>query len=187
MQEKFGSRTSYAKMDERGGFRNAVTDDLVSFIVERDSFYLGTASQDGQPYIQHRGGPKGFLKMLDRETLAFADYSGNKQYITAGTLQENTKAYIFLMDYPNRRRVKIWGEARVVEDDLKLLESLHDASYKAKLERAIVFEIKMIDINCPQHIMPRYTEEEMGETFKDLKEKINQLKEENAQLKRKLK
>lgn len=183
MQERFGSRGSYAGMEERGAFRNAVTDDLVEFIAQRDSFYLGTASADGQPYIQHRGGPKGFLKMLDRETLAFADYSGNKQYITAGTLQENKKAYIFLMDYPNRRRVKLWGEAQVVEDDLELLESLHDSSYKAKLERAIVFHVKMIDINCPQHIKPRYTEEEMGSVIDDLKEQIDQLKEENRELK----
>ncbi len=182
MQERFGSRASYAKMEERGGFRNAVTDDLVDFIAQRDSFYFGTASQDGQPYIQHRGGPKGFLKMLDRETLAFADYSGNKQYITAGTLQENKKAYIFLMDYPNRKRVKLWGEAEVVEDDPELLESLHDPEYKAKLERVIKFHIKMIDINCPQHIKQRYTEEEMGSVIEDLKEQVNQLKQENEQL-----
>jgi len=186
MQERFGSRASYAKMEERGGFRNVVTDDLVDFIAQRDSFYLGTASKDGQPYIQHRGGPKGFLKMLDRETLAFADYSGNKQYITAGTLQENKKAYIFLMDYPNRKRVKIWGEAQVVEDDPELLESLHDSSYKARLERAIVFHIKMIDINCPQHIKERYSKEDLGPVFNDYRNRIKQLTEENQKLKNKL-
>ena len=183
MQERFGSRASYYKMEEQGGFRNAITGDLVAFIAERDSFYLGTASADGQPYIQHRGGPKGFLRMLDRETLAFADYSGNKQYITAGTLQDNKKAYIFLMDYPNRKRVKIWGEAKVVEDDEQLLESLHDSSYKAKLERAIVFHIKMIDINCPQHITQRYSKEDLEPFLEDFRSQIKKLTEENQKLK----
>ncbi|MFT7538815.1 MAG: putative pyridoxine 5'-phosphate oxidase superfamily flavin-nucleotide-binding protein [Lysobacterales bacterium] len=187
MQEKFGSRGSYAKMDERGGFRDVITDDLVEFIGARDSFYLATASADGQPYIQHRGGPKGFLCMLDSKTLAFADYSGNKQYITAATLEENNKAYIFLMDYPNRKRVKIWGEAQVVDNDQELLESLHDPQYKAKLERVIKFHIKMIDINCPQHIKPRYTEEEIDSVIENLNEQIKNLKEENKKLKKEIK
>jgi predicted pyridoxine 5'-phosphate oxidase superfamily flavin-nucleotide-binding protein len=117
LQSRHGSRSSYAKMEEKGGWRDTVTDELAEFIAERDSFYLATATADGQPYIQHRGGPKGFLKVVDERTLAFADFIGNRQYISAGNLSENDKAYIFLMDYPNRRRIKVWGRARVVDDD----------------------------------------------------------------------
>ena len=117
IQERKGPRRGYARMDEKGGWADAITPDLAAFIAERDSFYLATASADGQPYIQHRGGKAGFLKMLDAHTLAFADFKGNRQYITSGNLLDNDKAYIFLMDYANRRRVKIWGTARVVEDD----------------------------------------------------------------------
>ena len=113
VQDRKGSRKGYAKMEEKGGWRDTITEDLARFIDRRDSFYLGTASADGQPYIQHRGGKPGFLKVLDEKTLAFADFRGNRQYITSGNLSENDKAYIFLMDYPSRSRVKIWGRARV--------------------------------------------------------------------------
>ncbi|MCH9051799.1 MAG: pyridoxamine 5'-phosphate oxidase family protein, partial [Proteobacteria bacterium] len=116
-QEHNGSRAGYARMEEKGGWADSVTPDLAGFLSTRDSFYLGTANADGQPYIQHRGGPRGFLKVIDARTLAFADFGGNRQFISAGNLSENDKAYIFLMDYPNRRRIKIWGRARVVEDD----------------------------------------------------------------------
>ncbi len=116
-QARLGSRAGYAKMEQRGGWRDTVTADLARFIAERDSFYLATASADGRPYIQHRGGPKGFLNVLDEHTLAFADFSGNRQYISMGNLAENDQAFIFLMDYANRRRIKIWGRAEVVEDD----------------------------------------------------------------------
>lgn len=128
---------------------------LEAFIVERDSFYLGTASHDGQPYIQHRGGPKGFLKVLDNRTLAFADYSGNRQYITVGNLRENDRAFLFLMDYERPMRVKIWGRMRVVEDDPELLRRLADPTYPAKVERAMVFTIERWDVNCTQHIARR--------------------------------
>ena len=117
VQERLGSRAGYAKMEQRGGWRDTVTPDLAHFIAERDSFYLATTSADGRPYIQHRGGPPGFLKVLDEHTLAFADFNGNRQYISMGNLAENDQAFIFLMDYPNRRRIKIWGRAEVVEDD----------------------------------------------------------------------
>ncbi len=116
VQERKGSRNGYRKMEERGGWRTTVTPDLAAFLSERDSAYLATASRAGQPYVQHRGGPKGFIRVLDEKTLAFADYAGNRQYITAGNLAENDQAYLFLMDYARRRRIKIWGRAKVVED-----------------------------------------------------------------------
>ncbi len=161
-QERRGSRQAYARVEARGGWRSTVTGDLREFLAERDSFYFGTASSDGQPYIQHRGGPKGFLRVLDDKTLAFADFSGNRQYITVGTLSENDKAFIFLMDYPNRRRIKLWGSAKVVDDDPELLEKLTHPSYKGRPEHAIVFTIEAWDINCPQHIKPRFTDEEIA-------------------------
>jgi predicted pyridoxine 5'-phosphate oxidase superfamily flavin-nucleotide-binding protein len=162
IQERLGSRQSYARMEQGKGWKQTVDADLALFIAERDSFYLGTASADGQPYIQHRGGKRGFLKVLDERTLAFAEFSGNRQYISMGNLSENDRACLFLMDYPNRQRIKIWGWAEFVEDDAALLERLVDADYKAKPERAFVFHIDAWDANCPQHITPRYTEEEIA-------------------------
>ena len=174
IQESKGSRRGYSKMEEKGGWQDTITEDLAQFIGERDSFYLGTASADGQPYIQHRGGKPGFLKVLDGKTLAFADFRGNRQYITAGNLSENDKAYIFLMDYPNRRRIKIWGHAKVV-DDPELMERLSDADYGAVPEQAVVFEVTAWDVNCPQHITPRFTEAEVGEIVAPLKRRIEEL------------
>ena len=126
------------------------------FLADANSFYFATASGDGQPYIQHRGGPKGFLKVLDKQTLAFTDYAGNRQYITQGNLSENPKAYIFVMDYAHRRRVKIWGEARVVEDDEALTTSLMPKGYRARPEQVILFKIAAWDTNCPQHIPQKF-------------------------------
>lgn len=147
---------------------------MAKFINERDSFYLGTASADGQPYIQHRGGKPGFLKVLDEKMLAFTDFIGNRQYISAGNLSENDKAYIFLMDYPNRRRIKIWGRAKAV-DDPKLMARLTEAGYDGRPEQAIVFEVIAWDVNCPQHITPRYTEAEVGEIIASFKRRIAEL------------
>lgn len=161
LQERFGSRGAYAKMEEKGGFRVEITDDLTAFIGERDSFYLATASKDGQPYIQHRGGPKGFLKVLDDHTLAFGDFKGNRQYISFGNLEENDKVCLFLMDYANRRRIKIWGTAEVVLDDPKLMEKVTCPGYKSKPEWAFLINVKAWDTNCPQHINPRFTEAEI--------------------------
>ena len=124
IQARKGSRDAYAKQEARGGWRTEIDENLAAFLADTNSFYLATATADGQPYIQHRGGPKGFVKILDKNTIAFADYAGNRQYITQGNLSENPRAYIFLMDYAHRRRVKIWGEARVVEDDQALTQSL---------------------------------------------------------------
>lgn len=160
-QEARGSRDGYEKAMARHDWDDRVTPVLETFLAERDSFYLGTASADGQPYIQHRGGPKGFLKVLDEQRLAFADYRGNRQYISVGNLNENDKAFIFLMDYPNRQRIKIWGRAEYVEGDSEVLVRVVDPDYDARLERAIVFHIEAWDSNCPQHITPRYTVDEI--------------------------
>ena len=182
VQERNGSRAAYVRMDEKGGWRNTVTPELAAFIAQRDSFYLATASAEGRPYIQHRGGPAGFLKVLGERTLGFADFGGNRQYITAGNLSENDRAYIFLMDYPNRRRIKIWGRARVVDDDPELLVRLADSAYNARPERVIVFEIEAWDVNCPQHITPRYTEDEITTVVLPLRRRIAELEAEVAGL-----
>ena len=181
-QEQRGSREAYARMEQRGGWQNKVTTDLAEFIAQRDSFYLATSSADGQPYIQHRGGPKGFLRVLDEHTLAFADFVGNAQYISIGNLDENDKAFIFLMDYPNRRRIKIWGTARVVEDDKVMLAQLSDSEYRGKADRVFVFHIVAWDVNCPQHIQPRWTEAEMSPVIGNLRARIEELEAENARL-----
>ncbi len=175
VQSRLGSRAGYARMEERGGWNSRVTPQLAEFLAERDSFYLGTATADGQPYIQHRGGPQGFLKVLDDRTLAFADFSGNKQYISMGNLEENDKAYLFLMDYPNRTRIKIWGRAEVVEDDPELMQSLLEPGYKARAERVFLFHIEAWDVNCRQHIVPRYTEEQPSPRVLELTHRIEKL------------
>ena len=156
IQTRKGSRDGYAEVESRGGWRTEIDEGLAAFLAEANSMYLATASADGQPYIQHRGGPKGFVKILDKTTLAFADYSGNRQFITQGNLSENPKAHIFLMDYAHRRRVKIWGEARVVDDDPALLQSLMPQGYKARPEQVILFKISAWDTNCPQHIPQKF-------------------------------
>jgi uncharacterized protein len=156
IQSRKGSREAYAQVEQRGGWRTEIDEQLAAFVAEASSLYLATASADGQPTIQHRGGPKGFVRILDKSTLAFADYSGNRQFITQGNLSENPKAAIFLMDYAHRRRVKIWGEARVVDDDPALLQSLMPKGYKARPEQVILFKIAAWDTNCPQHIPQKF-------------------------------
>src|ERR1700676_814345 len=156
IQTRKGSRKAYADVEERGGWRSEIDENLAAFLAEANSLYFATASADGQPYVQHRGGPKGFVRVLDKNTLAFADYRGNRQYITQGNLSENPKAYIFLMDYAHRRRVKIWGEARAVNDDPALLQSLMPQGYKARPEQVILFRISAWDTNCPQHIPQKF-------------------------------
>ncbi len=172
VQERLGSRGMNERVEQRGAWSDTVTEELAGFIALRDSFYLGTASADGQPYIQHRGGPPGFLKVLDDKTLAFADYMGNRQYISMGNLEENNRAYMFLMDYPNRRRIKIWGTAEFVEDDAELLNRVSDPDYSGRPERAFVFHLTAWDSNCPQHIRPRYTIEEISQLPADVRATI---------------
>ena len=175
IQEKKHSRSGYARMEESGGWQSEVTPQLENFLGTMDFFYLSTSNEEGQPYTQHRGGPKGFLKSIDNKTLAFADYSGNRQYITVGNLSENNKAFIFLMDYLSKTRIKVWGTAKVVEDDKELLESLSDPSYKARLERVIVFTVEAWDVNCRQHIQQRFTAEDIEKITDPLNERIKQL------------
>ena len=180
-QEARGSRSAYAKMEQRGGWNDVVTPELAEFIAARDSLYLGTTGADGQPYIQHRGGPKGFLKVLDERTLAIADYVGNAQYISLGNLAENNKAFIFLMDYPNRHRIKIWGTAEFIEDDPALLSRVADPYYKARLARVLVFHVKAWDVNCTQHIQQRFTPEEFEPVVQELRDRIAELESQNAE------
>ena len=181
-QARRGSRAGYARMAEKGDWQDTVDDGLASFIAKRDSFYLGTASADGQPYIQHRGGEAGFLHVLDDKTLAFADFAGNRQYLSLGNLAENPKAFIFLMDYAGRRRTKIWGRARLVEDDPGLIARLVGDDPDASAERAIVFEIEAWDRNCPQFITPRHTDSEIADLIAPLTARIAELEAEIAAL-----
>ena len=169
-QEKLGSRFTYEKMAANRDWQYQITPNLAEFVAQRDSFYLATANSKGQPYIQHRGGPKGFLKVMDENTFGFADYSGNRQYITTGNLSENNKVHLFLMDYPNQTRIKIWGEAEVLENDDELLDKVKDEDYRARPERVILIKIKAWDVNCPQHITPRYAAEEIRPYLEELKE-----------------
>ena len=181
-QQKRGSREAYARVEQRGGWQTEITPELSDFIAERDSFYFGTATADGQPYIQHRGGSKGFLKMLDDRTLAFADFAGNAQYISVGNLDENDKAFIFLMDYSNRRRVKVWGTASYVEHNKQLLADLVDDEYGGRVERAILFRVRTWDINCPQHIKMRFSERELASVVADYERRIRELEAELQRL-----
>jgi uncharacterized protein len=161
MQERMGSRENYERFVAKGADNNSITPDLEQFISSMDGFYLGTVTSNGYPYIQFRGGKAGFLKILNPRTLGFADFRGNVQYISVGNLSENDKAFMFLMDYRHRRRLKILGRAQIVEDDPAIIAQVRDTEYDAVVERAIVFEIEGWDWNCPQHIPIRYSEMEM--------------------------
>lgn len=180
-QAERGSARAYAQRVAEG-FPDTVTPELAAFIAEQDTAFLATATKDGAPYIQHRGGPKGFIKVIDERTLGFADYRGNRQYITLANLSENDRAYLFLLDPARRQRIKLWGRARVVENDAALVEKLFDAGYKAKPERAILFTIEAWDVNCSQHIVSRFTEAEIAEAMGGVTRKIAELEAENARL-----
>ena len=183
IQTRKGSRSGYAHVEENGGWRTEIDDNLAAFLAEANSFFLATASADGQPYMQHRGGPKGFVKVLDKQTLAFADFSGNRQYITQGNLAENPKANIFIMDYAHRRRVKLWGTARVVEDDPALMRSLMPQGYRAKPEQVILFTIAAWDTNCPQHIPQKFDAADVAAVLAARDARIAELEAELATLK----
>jgi predicted pyridoxine 5'-phosphate oxidase superfamily flavin-nucleotide-binding protein len=156
VQTRKGSRSSYARVEERGGWQTRISTDLARFIETQTSVFLATANSEGQPYIQHRGGPAGFLKVLDDKTIGFADFVGNKQYITQGNLAENHKAHLFLIDFAHRQRIKLWGEARVIEGDAELMARLMPHGYKARPEQVILFTVSAWDANCPQHIPQRF-------------------------------
>ena len=177
-QARRGSRAANAARD----FRTHLTPDLAAFLASIDTAYLATASAGGQPYAQHRGGPKGFIRVLDDHTLGFADYAGNRQYVTLGNLAENPRAFLFLMDYAQRRRVKLWGRARVVEDDPALLARLMPEGYRARPERAILFEVEAWDVNCPQHIPQKLDVAQIAALVEPLQARIAELERENARL-----
>jgi uncharacterized protein len=183
IQARKGSRDGYARVEQNGGWRTEIDENLAAFLADTDSFYMATATAVGQPYIQHRGGPKGFIKILDKNTIAFADYSGNRQYVTQGNLSENPKAHIFVMDYAHRRRVKIWGEARVVDDDPALLKSLMPVGYKARPEQVILFKISAWDTNCPQHIPQKFDAADVAAALASRDARIVELEAELAKLK----
>ena len=170
LQERYGSRGSYRRMEESGD-RFVLTGKERAFVTTRDGFYLATVGSGGWPYVQFRGGPVGFLKCLDEQTLGFADYRGNRQFISSGNMVDNGRVAMILVDYPTQQRLKIWAEARLVfaEDDPRMMEQLVDPSYPARAERAIVLSVRAYDWNCPQHITPRYRADEIG------KEELRQL------------
>jgi predicted pyridoxine 5'-phosphate oxidase superfamily flavin-nucleotide-binding protein len=181
IQSAKGSRNGYARLERGGGWQTVITEPLAEFIGQMDMFYLGTANAQGRSYIQYRGGEVGFLKVLDERTVAFADFGGNRQYITLGNLSENPKAFIFLMDYANSERIKLWGTATVVEDDPALLERLRDAEYPGKVERAIVFTIEAWNANCPKHIHKRFSQRQIAPVIEKLQRRIVELEAELAE------
>lgn len=182
LQTARGSREAYARQEARGGFRTEIDEGLEEFLTGIDTAYLATANAQGQPYAQHRGGPKGFIRALDAHTLAFADYTGNKQYISTGNLAENAKAFLFLMDYAHKRRIKIWGEARV-SDDPALIARLMPENYRARPEQAILFTVAAWDANCPQHIPQKLDATDVAAALDHLNARIAELEAENARLK----
>jgi predicted pyridoxine 5'-phosphate oxidase superfamily flavin-nucleotide-binding protein len=182
LQSLKGSRRAYARMEEAGSWQTSITPDLAAFIAEQRSVFLATVNNEGQPYIQHRGGPPGFLRVLDDRTLAFIDFSGNRQFISTGNLAENPKAHLFLIDYRHRRRVKIWGEARAVAVDDDLFARLMPEGYKARPEQVLVFTVAAWDANCPQHIPVRFEAADVLEALRDKDQRIEALEAELARI-----
>jgi predicted pyridoxine 5'-phosphate oxidase superfamily flavin-nucleotide-binding protein len=180
-QVERGSSKAYERRIAEG-FPDRITAELAKFIAEQDTAFIATATANGAPYVQHRGGPKGFIKVIDDKTLGFADYRGNRQYITLANLSENDRAFLFLLDPARRQRIKIWARARMVENDPALIERLFDQGYKARPERVILFTVEAWDVNCSAHIVTRFTEEEIEEAFVAVRDKIAELETENARL-----
>lgn len=182
LQQRKGSRSAYARMEQGQGWNTVVTPELEDWLQRQTSFYLATANAQGQPYIQHRGGPPGFLQVLDEHTLAFADFRGNRQYISAGNLSENPQAFIFTMDYARRQRIKLWGRARVVEDDPVLLQRLVVPDYAGRAEQAMVFDLTAWDANCPQHIPQKFDAADVEQALESRDRRIRALEAELASL-----
>jgi predicted pyridoxine 5'-phosphate oxidase superfamily flavin-nucleotide-binding protein len=182
VQERMGSRAAYAQMELKTGWSDRITPRAAAFIAERDMFFLATVNADGQPYVQRRGGPAGFLKVIDEKTLAFADYSGNHQYISVGNLADNPKACIYLMNFVDGTRIKIWGRAEVVEADDPLRAQVHDAEDRAPVERLIRFHVEAWDANCKKYNNPRFTQDEISATVAPLRQRIAELEAELARL-----
>ncbi len=182
IQTRKGSREIYARMEEGGSWERSITDALKTEIEAQTSVFLATANGQGQPYIQHRGGPPGFLRVLDEHTIGFADFVGNRQYITQGNLAENPQAHLFLIDYARRRRIKIWGTARVVEHDDALLRRLMPANYRARPEQALLFTVQAWDVNCPQHIPQRFEAADVTDMIASRDRRIAELEREIERL-----
>ena len=183
IQERKGSRRAYSRMEEGRGWQTTINEELKEEIEAQISVYLATANAEGQPYIQHRGGPAGFLHVLDEHTIAFADFAGNRQFVTQGNLAENPKAHLFLMDYVYQRRIKIWGTARVVEGDDELLARLMPADYPARPEQVILFTVAAWDVNCPQHIPQRFEADDVRAEIEKRDQRIAALERELGELK----
>jgi len=182
LQARKGSRDRYATMEQRGGWQTCITPELAAFIAAQTSVFLATVNAAGQPYIQHRGGPPGFLRVLDDKAIAFVDFAGNRQYITQGNLADNPKAHLFLIDYAHRRRVKIWGEARVLEGDAALIAKLAPEGYKARPEQVILFTVSAWDTNCPQHIPQRFDAANVAAVLAERDARIAELEAETSRL-----
>lgn len=182
LQARKGSRNAYGRMEERGAWQTRITPELADFITAQTSIFFATANVEGQPYIQHRGGPPGFLRVLDDKTIGFADFSGNRQYITQGNLADNPKAHLFLIDYAHRKRIKIWGEARVVEGNAELTAKLMPEGYKARPEQVILFTVAAWDANCPQHIPQRFEAAEVAAALTARDKRIEALEAEIKRL-----
>ena len=182
VQVRKGSREAYARVEEKGGWQTSITPDLAGFIAAQTSVFFATVNAQGQPYIQHRGGPAGFLHVLDDKTIAFADFAGNRQYITQGNLTENPKAHLFLIDYAHRRRVKIWGAARIVEGDAELVAKLMPQGYRARPEQVMLFTVSAWNANCPQHIPQRFEAADVAAALGERDRRIAALEAEVAQL-----
>ena len=183
IQSRKGSRRGYAQREEKGSWQTRITDDLKGFIDAQTSVFLATANAESQPYIQHRGGPAGFLRVIDEKTIGFVDFAGNRQYITAGNLADNAKACLFLIDYAHRRRIKIWGEARVVEGDAELTAKLMPEGYEARPEQVILFTVSAWDSNCPQHIPQRFDTADVAAALAERDQRIEALEAELRRLK----
>jgi len=182
LQTRRGSREAYGRMEMNGSWETRVSPDLARFIEAQTSVFLGTANNEGQPYIQHRGGPPGFLRVLDDQTIGFADFRGNRQYITLGNLTDNPKALLFLIDYTTRKRVKIWGEARVIEGDMELTARLMPSGYKARPEQVVLFSVLAWDANCPQHIPQRLDAAAVSAALAERDQRIAALEAERQRL-----
>jgi len=184
LQEKYGSRRQYARLEESGGTAKGLGPDEREFLSERDNFYMASIGETGWPYVQHRGGPKGFLKVIDPNTIAFADFRGNRQYITAGNLMTDNRVAVIMVDYPRQARLKILGHAELIEGEKakEWIAKVADPDYKATIERVFVIRVEAFDWNCPQHITPRFTEEEIQDALGPAEKRMSALEQENKNL-----
>lgn len=188
LQERYGSRQQYERMKHARASRDNFTEFEIDFLRERDSFYWATVGSTGWPYVQHRGGPKGFIKVIDSQTLAFADFRGNKQFVSTGNLLTDNRVAIIFVDYPQQARLKILGRVEILEGEkaAPLMEQVRMTGYKAIVERIFIIHMEAYDWNCPQHIRPRYTAEEIRDAVRDIEERLRSVEKENAELRQEI-